>query len=221
MKKIYILSFLFVVITIQNINAQKLGYLGKRFLFNLDTKIAIDLEDFEIYPFMDESPLTFIYSPSFEYVVGKNTSLGLGLNYFSKNLDVYYNDQDYSALPFYVFGATFTYKHYINGSSDYYQAPFGVFYAIKLDYMHYILNFPTMLYDDRLIGAKFEIGADYIVWKRLRLSWGFSIGLTNYILDSDILSFSKHSGALSSQMNNIIKNSYLINNRFGIGILLF
>ncbi len=222
MKKIYlILSFLFVMIALQDLNAQKLGYLGKRLVFNLDTKIGIDLDNINIYPFSFESPITFIYSPGFEFVVAKNVTLGLAVNYNSKNLDVFYNDLDYTALPFYVLGATFTFKRYLNGSSDYYQAPFGVFYAFKLDYIHYILNFPTFLYDDRLLGAKFEIGADYIVWKRIRLSWGFSLGVTNYFLEDDLFSFSKHSGSFASHLSSSVRGSYFINNRVGIGILLF
>ena len=223
MKKILLtLALLVSVLLLNHAYAQKVGYEGKRFLFNVDTKIDLEFEDLDFFELNVLPKFFFSYSPNIEFILLKNVSIGLAATYFSDKISVYYSSQDYNLLPFTVVGAGIFYKQYLNRNDDFYQAPFGVYFNFRFDYLKYYLEFPTYVYDNFVLGTRVELGVDYLVWDRVRLSWGLSFGISSSFVNQ-FISFqnSNYVSQLTPRLNEETIRRYGFQHKFGIGILLF
>lgn len=222
MKKFILIFTLFVsIIFLNQAYAQKVGYQGKRFLFNFDTKIDLEFEELDMFELNLLPKFLFSFSPNIEYIILKNSSIGLAANYFSDNLSVNYLNQDYSNLPFTVVGGGIFFKHYLNKRDDFYQAPFGVYLNFRFDYLKYYLEFPTFVYDNFVLGTRVELGVDYLIFDRVRLSWGISLGLSSSFLNEYYPLFDIYDSDIARTLNSETSRRYGLQHKFGIGILLF
>lgn len=221
MKKILLILILFISIPLFNqVHAQKVGYQGKRFLVNFDTKIDLEFEELDMFELNLIPKFFFTYSPNVEFILFKNATVGIAANYFRDSLSLTFNNQDYNDLPFTVMGAGIFYKQYLNKKNDFYQAPFGLYFNLRLDYLKYTLQFPNFSYEDFVIGGRFEFGVDYLVWDRLRLSWGISVGITTGFFEKYIYIIENQT-EITGTLNAEISRRYGFQHKFGIGILLF
>ena len=221
MKKIFLIFAIFFSIALFNlVSAQKVGYKGKRFLVNFDTKIGLEFKDNDIFEFFLNPMFNFSYSPGVEYIISKNRSIGLTVNYFRDDFDITYSEENFFDLPFNCYGVGIFYKKYLNFQNSYYQAPFGIYMNIKFDYMKYYLELPAYVNDHFVYGGRFEMGVDYLVFDRIRLSWGVSLGLSSALIENyfdDINALP----SLTVKLNNEFSARYGFQHKFGIGILLF
>lgn len=222
MKKILLILILFISIPLTNqVLAQKVGYQGKRFLINFDTKIDLEFKELDMFELDLIPQFYFLYSPNIEYIVLKNATVGLAGNYFKDNLfSITFNEQFYNNLPFTVMGAGIFYKQYLNRKTDFYQAPFGLYFNFRFDYLKYTLQFPSFTYEDFVLGGRVEFGVDYLVWDRLRLSWGISVGLSSGLIEKYFY-IAENQTEITSRLNTEVSKRYGFQHKFGIGILLF
>jgi hypothetical protein len=197
--------------------AQNLGYMGKRFLFNFETRVSPTLMFPNYYGSEYFLSLDASVSPGIEFVFFNSGSVG-----FSYSLvKTQFESQDWSQnYPLEITSYSFFYKQYFRSKNDYYQAPFGPYGLVRFDYM--FLKTPGFMNftDDEMWGFKLEFGYDYLVWDRVRLSWGISVGLTNKMYKSDF--YNDYYNVTNDDMiTNRTFINYVYNNKFSIGILLF
>lgn len=209
---IFVLSFINV-----GLIAQNNGFLGKRVLFNMDVKVTPTFTAPTNFGSYDIVSFDFTFSPNIECIIYKKGIAGLAFNYLSTQYQF-----DHRILPVQFSGGGIFYKQYLNRSSDYYQAPFGVYTAFRFDYLKYNCKTPDYYdYSGTLFGFRAEIGVDYLLWNRVRLSWGLSVGFTN----KGVLSFlnigNYYPLSFVSAIEDRMATNYLYHNKIGIGILLF
>jgi hypothetical protein len=159
----------------------------------------------------------FTYSPNIECIIYKQGIAGLAFNYLTTQYQY-----DHRIWPVQFYGGGIFYKQYLNKSRDYYQAPFGVYAAFRFDYFKYNCKTPNYYdYSGTMFGFRAEIGVDYLLWNRVRLSWGLSFGLTNKGALSALDIWDDYSSSFVSDIENRMATNYLYHNKIGIGILLF
>lgn len=217
MKK-YTLILLLVLTSINiGLFAQNNGYLGKRVLFNMDVKTTPTFTAPTYFGSYDVVSFDFTLSPNIECIIYKKGIAGLAFNYLSTQYQY-----DHHILPIQFYGGGIFYKQYLNKSTDYYQAPFGVYTAFRFDYYKFSCKTPSYNdYTGTMFGFRVEIGVDYLIWNRVRISWGLSIGSTNKGVLSTLDFFDYSSSSLESAVESRLATNYLFQNKIGIGILLF
>jgi len=197
--------------------AQNLGYMGKRFLLNLETRVSPTLLFPNYYGSNYFLSLDASISPGIEFIVFNSGTIGFHYSLVKTQFESDYWSQNY---PLEITGYSFFYKQYFRTKDEYYQAPFGPYGIVRFDYM--FLKTPGFMgfVDDEMWGVKLEFGYDYLIWDRVRLSWGISVGLTNKMYKSDF--FDDYFNVTNDiKITNRTFVNYVYNNKLAIGILLF
>ncbi len=225
MKKITTLIFFFIL-GVQCMNAQNVGHLGKRFLVNLDATFSPS------YKFPDREGyhgyLNFNYrlSPSVEFILNNKNSVGVFYSYaplmFIPSTFIF--NHSVVNTPMDVNGYGLFYKAYF--SNNQYHAPYGAYFMTSLSRIHF-------QYESNIIGTgkganyalQIEFGYNFLVYNRIRLTWGVSFGGTtswiNLGLDEDFLSIQKKLNTPIDYAENRIFGTYIFGTRIGIGFLAF
>ena len=203
MKKIISLLLLTVALCTQ-VNAQGYNYLGKHVLFNANVTVSPSwFNPNPMTPYLTNLSthaqrylgINYWVTPSVEAIVWKKGSVGVGYNFYKspfkgKIADLVNNPYDYySYYDYHDFTGMITahgfnvfYKQYLGNTF----APLGHYFKFNFDGFFYDYNIvyyenDNPHYDygkDMLFGFKAEYGYDFLVFDRLRLSVGVSIGTT-------------------------------------------
>jgi hypothetical protein len=229
MKNRSLLIVVFVCLSLSGV-AQTTGYLGKRFLINLDASI-INAKNSVLIPdrsigFDGKSEyfsFNCILSPNIEFVLADKWSVGTSFHtcktFFNGNnaREVLYNSH-FESLPLIglnINGVGIFFKKYLYSKS---HAPYGLYTKLQLDWL--FINFDAYEYgqfSDQTYGAKIEFGYDYLFFDKLRISWGFSLGTTTNFLQI----FDTRRGTLVDFANNKVMGMYTFSNKISIGFLAF
>ncbi len=200
-------------------NAQSKGYLGKRFLVQSDFYLSRNSE----HSFKTSAIFIprLIFSPGIEYVIGKKSSVGVALNLFSFKFDpsetIEYMYQDSLPNPLVNNGIGFNifFKQYLFKHG---HAPYGPFLKLKFDWNAIRIDAHTFgVLHSNIYSLNVEIGYDYMIGNRVRLSWGTYFGLTNDIFN---LFNTLRPHILENAENKYFKD-FLIGTRVSISGLLF
>lgn len=215
MKK-YIIATLVVILSLNiNLVAQNNGFLGKRVLLNMDVKVTPVFVSPTYFGSYDVVSADFTFSPNIEFIVYNKGTVGVAFDYLNTK---YKYD---GVFPIKFYGGGLFYKQYLSKKDDYYQAPFGVYALLRFDYFKYYCLTPSYLnYSNSMFGFRAELGVDYLLWNRVRISWGLSFGFTNKGHVSEFYSWETDSSLEGAISDRLAKN-YLYQNKIGIGILLF
>ncbi len=213
-KSILFIAILFIAGYSQ---AQNLGYMGKRFLLNLETRVSPTLLFPNYYGSNYFLSLDASISPGIEFVVFNSGTIGVNYSLVKTQFESNYWSRNY---PLEITSYSFFYKQYFRTKDEYYQAPFGPYGLVRFDYM--FLKTPGFMgfVDDEMWGVKLEFGYDYLVWDRVRLSWGISVGLTNKMYKSEFFD-DFYNLTNDTKITNRTFVNYVYNNKLAISILLF
>jgi len=192
--------------SISCLTAQNTGYMGKRVIVNMGTEFspAWKRPNFANNPNFHYKWYSFNYilSPGIEIIVHKRGTVGAVYHYLNTKYNtprtkeggkwffildtkgqisdsIYFDKPSVDNLTAHGFGIF--YKQYMKYADG--RAPAGPY--IKLQFDAFFFKCPdTYFYDrtfnmvpDQLFAAKIEIGNDFLLFNRLRLSTGFSFGL--------------------------------------------
>lgn len=225
MKKIYTIIFIFIF-GVQCTNAQNIGHLGKRFLVNMDATFSPSFK----YPDKNgyHGYLNFNYrlSPSIEFILNKKNSIGVFYSYaplmFIPSKLIF--NHSIVNTPMNVNGYGVFYKAYF--SDDQYHAPYGAYFMTSLSRI-------SFQYESIIIGngkganyaLQIEFGYNFLIYNRLRLTWGITFGGTtswfNFGIDEDFVPIQKKLKTPIDFAENRIFGTYIFGTRIGIGFLAF
>jgi len=221
------------------LSAQNTGFMGKRFLFNMEVKFspAWVLPNFSENPNFQGKWYSFDYtlSPNVEFILHKKGTLGLvyhylGTRYRTQIMDTGYVEDDwwgnnvtYKIENLKAHGFGIFYKAYFGEA----RAPAGLYFKTQFD--GFFFKCPneerTGTMSDQLFGTKIEFGNDFLFFNRLHLSTGFSLGITFGGFVGDGL-FSHLAGGFGIVPPNLdarskILGTYWLGFTVGIGFLAF
>lgn len=225
MKKIISLIFIFIF-GIQFMTAQNVGHLGKRFLINMDATFSPsyrypDREGYHGY-------LNFNYrlSPSIEFILNNKSSMGAFYSYaplmFIPSEFIF--NHSIVNTPIDVIGYGMFYKVYF--SNNQYHAPYGAYFMTSLSRIGF-------QYESNIIGTgkgvnyalQIEFGYNFLIYNRLRLTWGVTFGGTtswiNLGINEDFLTIQKKFQNPIDYAENRIFGTYIFGTKIGIGFLAF
>ena len=182
------------------LTAQNTGYMGKRVIFNMGAEFSPAWKRPVCnVNFQNNKYLRFntILSPSIEIIAHKRGTAGVVYHYLKTKYNVPYTKDDYDTSYFgndgmYILtnegefkadliahGFGVFYKQYMKYADG--RSPIGPY--IKLQFDGFFFKCPlsygdrTITVSDKLFAAKIEIGNDFLLFNRLRLSTGFSFGV--------------------------------------------
>lgn len=221
-----IILFFAIFMVFQIAEAQNTGHLGKRFLINLDGTFSPSYRhpDFNGY----HGYLNFNYrvSPSIEFVLNKRSSVGLlysnALLLFMPSTFIF----NHSILntPLNVNGYGLFYKVYFSNKDN--HAPYGSYFMMSASKLYY-------QYESLIVGNgtgsnyafQLEMGYNYLLFNRLRLTWGITIGGTTswyyFDFDKDFFPNQKQLNTINDHAENRIFGTYMFGTKIGIGFLAF
>jgi hypothetical protein len=174
------------------LTAQNTGYMGKRVLFNVGTSLS---PAWKRPTFADNVPtkylaFNYILSPSIEIITSKTGTAGAVYHFFNTKYNtprqgfsmetVYWDSVDHSPAveKLTVHGFGIFYKQYLPARG---RAPIGPYFRMQFDgfFFQCPLSYEdrTTRVSDQLFALKVEFGNDFLLFDRLRLSTGFSLGL--------------------------------------------
>ena len=174
------------VLSISGLYAQNTGFMGKRVMVNMGAELSpawfrADYDKFKYLSF------NVIYSPSIEVITHKSGTAGVVYHYLKTRYntplileteDIYWSwDIKEEQLKSHGFGIF--YKQYFGGLDG--RAPIGAYFKAQFD--GFFFKCPsssenrTLMMSDKLFAMKFEFGRDFLLFNRLHLSSGFSIGI--------------------------------------------
>jgi len=178
--------------------AQNTGYMGKRVIVNFGTEFspAWKRPNFSNNPNFQCKWYSFNYilSPGIEIITHKTGTAGVVYHYLNtkyrtppKNNPLNDGDTIWIGLPYEediiedltAHGFGIFYKQYMRYADG--RAPVGPY--IRLQFDGFFFKCPasyqnrTITMNDKLFAMKIEIGNDFLLFDRLRLSTGFSFGL--------------------------------------------
>jgi len=223
------LLFLFFQSFLLLSHAQNIGYLGKRFIFNVDCRVSPTFGYTNYFEKENFLSLDAAFSPNIEFILFNSGTIGVAYNFLKTRFSYNYYDFDYASpdfseynLLFEAEGLGFFYKQYFRTKNDYYQAPFGAYGLVRFDIYHcnyFTRNFGMIR--NTIYGGRIEFGVDYLILNRIRLSWGVGIGLSTAQYTSEIDSWYLFALSHSQMASNRFFVNYIFSNRFSIGILAF
>lgn len=160
-----------------------------------------------------------IFSPGVEYAIGKRTSIGLAANLFrfrfdpTASIEYMYQDSLPDQLLMSGIGGSLFVKKFLFKRAN---APIGFFLKFQLDWNYTtIQDFPLATFTNSIYGVKFELGRDYLIQNRYRVSWGAYFCLTNNL-----------SRIFNTMRPNIVQttekkffNDFLFGTKFSVGFL--
>jgi len=233
MKRKLFLSTLILTVSLTGFS-QNVGFMGKRLVVNAEGVFSTALSN----PNMNGNSGFFSYnwmvSPNLEIICHNQGTVGAAFNFFQTSFfSSYYDIGDhhiyYSDVPIRLntMGAGIFYKQYLGRNS---AAPYGSFIKFQFDWLNYdfVNSYNEALIKEKyyLLCLKVEMGRDYLFFNRLRLSWGFSVGVPLYGNENtqDNPFGSRSSGLFSFQSASAkerIFYHYLFGFRIGVGFLAF
>jgi len=209
--------------------SQNNGYMGKRFLFNVDASFSPAYFNPNFYGKSGYLHFNYILSPNIEIIAFKKGTAGLTGHYFNSFYEYkevvktsynpyipyfFYDQKEYiKQHPFRCYGFGIFYKQYFSRA----RAPLGTFLKLELDFLFHQYFTDSIKNYALNPGFKIEFGKDYLFWDRLRISYGTSIGLT----------FNGYKGIVDKQESqrdasaNRVLGIYWIGFRIGVGVLAF
>ena len=183
-----------LLLSISCLTAQNTGYMGKRVIFNM----GVELSPAWLRPNFSDN-LNFQYkwysfnytlSPNIEIIAHKTGTAGIAYHFLKTKFDTPYNedfispklDAFHNLMPpdLTSHGFGIFYKQYIFSG----RAPIGAYIRFQFD--GFFFKCPPY-YDeyghfseisDQLFATKVELGNDFLLFNRLRLSTGLSSGIT-------------------------------------------
>lgn len=240
MKKIIPL-LLFVTALCAQVNAQGYNYMGKHVLFNANVSISPSwINPNPMSQHLSNLPssakkylgLNYWVTPSIEAIVWSKGAIGAGYNFYKspfKGRASYYDDyyfnysyRDYNGMIT-AHGFNVFYKQYLGQTF----APLGSYLKFNFDgfFYHYITD-DAQEGKDKLFGAKVEYGYDFLLFDRMRLSVGASIGSTFGGIRLAFKQMTKDDYDMSAMTVNNYVNArmfmaYWFGIKLGIGFLAF
>ena len=229
------------------LTAQNTGYMGKRVIVNMGAEFSPAwIRPVSEKLTFDSKYLSFnaILSPNIEIIAHKSGTAGAVYHY----LNTRYNTPSEGAFPtvsedgYTTFEGTYTivekltshgfgvfYKQYMRFADG--RSPMGAY--IKAQFDAFFFQCPSS-YDNRtdmmsaqLFAMKIEIGNDFLLFNRLRLSTGFAFGVPfsgykglgydNYLFDNGLYSDKE----ISDYAKSRIFGAYWLGFTVGIGFLAF
>lgn len=243
MKKIISLLLLTVALCTQ-VNAQGYNYLGKHVLFNANVTVSPSwFNPNPMTPYLtnlsthDQRYLGINYwvTPSVEAIVWEKGSVGVGYNFYKSpfkgkiadlvNNYSYYDYHDFTGMIT-AHGFNVFYKQYLGNTF----APLGHYFKFNFDgfFYNYSEIVPSVAPEgkDMLFGFKAEYGYDFLVFDRLRLSVGVSIGTTfnDFSLAFKQMvgeNYSHYDYTISDYANSRMWMAYWFGIKLGVGFLAF
>ncbi len=222
MKNRYILILFCCLFSFQTAFSQNNGYMGKRFLINVDGVFSPAYFNPNFYGKSGYLHFNYMLSPNIEIIAFKKGTVGVVGHYFNS---VYkYQETDYLTDPYFghstsfqqnfrCYGFGFFYKQYFRFA----RAPLGSFFKFELDFLfHEYYPFSSKMIALNP-GFKIEFGKDYLFWNRLRVSYGTSIGLTFKGVSGMFETAESHYNASANRVLGV----YWLGFRVGIGLLAF
>jgi len=209
--------------------SQNLGFMGKRFLINAEGVFSTAFTNPNINGNNGFFCYNWMISPNIEVICHNKGTAGAAFNYFKTMFKTTISDYDWweqshSFSEINVLGAGVFYKQYLGRNS---KPPFGTFIKFQFDWLRYFYDtslFVTMskIETYNLYCLKLEMGRDYLFFNRLRVSWGFSVGIPLY--GDEDASFGKGSifsfGEAGSAKGRVFYH-YLFGFKVGVGFLAF
>jgi len=228
--KIFLLTLILVVSSTGF--SQNVGFMGKRLIVNADGVFSTAFSN----PNMNGNNGFFSYnwmiSPNLEVITHNKGTLGAVFNYFQTSFFAPYYCGDWGnicysdkATGINVLGAGIFYKQYLGRNS---AAPYGTFIKFQFDWLGYDImrEYDIMLEQLYSLCFKIEMGKDYLFFNRLRVSWGFSVGVPFYGNEHiEETPFGSRSSGLfsfeSASAKERIFYHYMFGFRIGVGFLAF
>jgi hypothetical protein len=196
-------TLLFIAILLLSIpclTAQNTGYMGKRVIFNMGTEFSPAWKRPVCNVNFQNKYLRFntILSPSIEIIVYKRGTAGVVYHYLKTKYNVPYT-KDYYDTSYFGNDGMYMLTNTGEITEDLKSHGFGIFYKqymkyadarspigpyIKLQFDGFFFKCPisydnrTITMNDQLFAMKIEIGNDFLLFDCLRLSTGFSFGLS-------------------------------------------
>ena len=176
------------VLSISGLHAQNTGFMGKRVIVNMGAELspAWKRPVSEKLTF-DTKYLSFnaILSPGIEVIAHKSGTAGLvyhylGTRYNTPSRNGFSMEDDlYNVVePLTAHGLGIFYKQYMRFADG--RAPMGSYFKLQFDGFFYkcpsSYGNRTLTMTDHLFAMKLEMGTDFLVFNRLRLSTGFALG---------------------------------------------
>jgi hypothetical protein len=225
MKKI-VLIIIYLTVFSSAVSAQSVGHLGKRFLINLDGTFSPSYKHPDFNGYFGYFKFNYRITPSLEFVLGKKISVGVLFSYaptmFSPTIEPFNHSVLNMPLNINGYGAFF--KKYFSFTEDN-HAPYGSYFMVSASRLNY--QYQGILGEGAGNNYAFqiEIGYNYLLFNRLRLTWGASIGGTTsgfyFGFDEDFFPIKKKLQTLNDFAENRIFGTYMFGTKIGIGFLAF
>jgi len=225
MKKWIILITIFVLVTTTS-NAQKVGHLGKRVLVNFDCTFSPSYFQPDFSGYHGYFQFNYRVIPGVEFIFNRKRTIGLSYSFantqFSPTINVFQHSILYSTL--FIQGVGVHYKKYI----DYYsksKAPFGTYMMLSATRVFYSYNSGIIEEGKgKTVALQLELGYNYLLFDRLRLTWGVAIGGTIdgfFVNIDEVIPVGLNPDGPDSFARNRIFRSYFFGTKIGIGFLAF
>ena len=191
MRKNAILILGFFVLSMPCLTAQNTGYMGKRVLVNMGAEFSPAWIKPVSKPNFQNKYLSFncILSPSIEIIAFKKGIAGIAYHYLNtkynrSSAEGFIVDREESENVYNIVekltthGLGIFYKQYLGGENG--RAPIGPY--IKCQFDGFFFKCPTSSENitpmsDKLFAMKIEFGNDFLLFNRLHLSTGLSLGV--------------------------------------------
>ena len=222
-------------------NAQGYNYMGKHVLFNANVSISPSwVNPNPMSQHLANLPssaqrylgLNYWVTPSIEAIVWKKGCVGAGYNFYKSPFKGKYNYYSnyyygYNYRDFYgmitAHGFNVFYKQYLGQTF----APLGHYLKFNFDGLFYDYKIDELAMEGKemLFGVKVEYGYDFLLFDRLRLSVGASIGttfndfglaLTQMVGDDNAAKYT-----VSDYADSRIWMAYWFGIKLGVGFLAF
>ena len=245
-KRNKLLIFLIFVLLMPCLTAQNTGYMGKRVIVNMGADFSPAWRR-PINMTIQPKYLAFntILSPSIEIITHKGGTAGLVYHFLStkyntplkedESFTIIWIDSIYDPdLPVLTdlksHGFGIFYKQYLQNGRG--RSPIGPYFRMQFD--GFFFQCPdsyedrTITMSDRLFAMKLEVGNDFLLFNRLRLSTGFSLGIPfggyrGLALDNEFIGeFSNfYTKPLNEYARSRILGAYWLGFTVNIGFLAF
>lgn len=217
-KSIFIAFFL----TITSFGAFSQGYMGNRFMINVEAVVSPSYFNPNFYGEKGYLAFNYIFSPNIEIIAWKKGTVGLVGHFLTSQYQRSILDDiniwvvGTENIPFKAFGYGVFYKQYLFDG----RAPVGTYIKAECDFFHHqYFEKPEGEYDF-MFGMKFEMGQDYLFFNRLKFSMGMSLGFTTKgwkFRDEYLDPLSDHLAASQNRMLGL----YWLGFKVGLGLLAF
>lgn len=225
MKKWIILITIIVLFTATS-NAQKVGHLGKRFLVNFDCTFSPSYFQPDFNGYHGYFQFNYRVNPGIEFIFSRKRTIGVTYTFsktqFCPSLNLFQHSILYPDL--FIQGFGINYKKYI----DYYsksKAPYGTYIMLSVNRIYY--NYYSDIIGNgkgKTVALQLELGYNYLLFDRLRLSWGVAIGGTidGFFVNLDgVVPVGLNPDGPDSFAKNRLFGTYFFGTKIGIGFLAF